>query len=117
MTTAEPNRKKKDLSYFLSRIWSVESHGLCLLEPSCLPFPSLKALALWGLVCSSPQLQTPNRSSLLILNKLIFTGEISGCLFVLGQQNNKEQDRHSPGSHGPVFGIEKVGVTSSENAC
>ena len=94
----------------------MESHGLCLLESSCLPFPSIKALALWGLVYGSAQLQTPNCNSLLILNKLIFTGEISGCLFVLGQQNNKEPDRHSPGSHGPIFGIENVGVTSSENA-
>ena len=40
---------------------------------------------MWGLECSSPWLQTPNFNSLLILDILIFPGEISGSLFVSGK--------------------------------
>ena len=59
-------------------------------------------------MCGSPWLQTQNCNSLLIPNKPVFTGEIPGRLFALGQQNNKKQDRHSPGSHGPIFGIKML---------
>ena len=54
----------------------MKSHGLCLLKPFSLkkysPSFALREL-LW--------LQISNCSSLLILNKLIFAGEISGSLF------------------------------------
>ena len=45
-------------------------------------FPSLGR---WGLTHGSPQLQTLNYNSLLISNKLISAGKISGKLFILGQ--------------------------------
>lgn len=51
--------------------------------------PSVKvsaSLAMQGHARGSPCLQTPNCNSLLIPNKIIFVGEMSGCLFALGQQ-------------------------------
>ena len=41
----------------------------------------------WGIAHCSPSLQTSNFSSLLILHKPIFTGEISGSLFVLDKES------------------------------
>ena len=43
------------------------------------------SLAMQGLAYDSPLLQTSNCYSLLIPNKRIFAGEITGSLFVLGQ--------------------------------
>lgn len=63
--------------------------ALYLPSPSHLPFTSVKMpalLAMQGLAHGSPCLQTPNCNSLLIPNKIIFVGEMSGCLFALGQQ-------------------------------
>ena len=44
------------------------------------------SLAVWGLAHGSPWLQTWSYNFLLTLKKLIFAGEISGSLFVSGQQ-------------------------------
>ena len=44
------------------------------------------SLTMQGLARGSPCLQTPNCNSLLTPNKIIFVGEMSGCLFALGQQ-------------------------------
>ena len=49
------------------------------------------SLAMWGLAHGFPWLQTPICNSVLIPNKPVFDGEISGSLFVSGQhtQNNR----------------------------
>ena len=44
----------------------------------------------WGFVHGSPGLQTLNCNSLLIPNKPIFAGEITGSQFVLGQPFKRE---------------------------
>ena len=47
------------------------------------------SLNMWQLACSLPWLQTPNCNSLLIPNKPILAGEISGSLFVSGQHSQE----------------------------
>ena len=88
VTIAEPNRKKKN---FFSGNWTqpMKSHGFFVYcSPPNFLFLSVKGLfpCLWGLARGSPRLQTLKCNSLLILNKLIFAGEISGSLFVSDQQ-------------------------------
>ena len=62
---------------------------LCLLQPSQLPFPPYKAFSFacyaGELALGSSWSQTPNSNSLLIPNKPVFAGEISGSLFISGQ--------------------------------
>ena len=67
----------------------MKSHELLFTPALGISFsPSIKAFSFpccGRLACGSPWLQTLNCNSLLILNKPIFVGEISGTLFVLGQ--------------------------------
>ena len=84
---AQPNRKKKDISSLLARTQPMKSNRLFI---TALPtfFSSLQmcsSLAMWGLACGLLWLQTLNCNFLLISNKPIFAGEISGSLFVSGQ--------------------------------
>ena len=64
-------------------LWTLE-----ILQLSLLPFPSIESPPLHfcrGLSHGLPWLQTLNCNSILIQNRPIFAGEISGSLFVSGQ--------------------------------
>ena len=101
-TIATLNRKKKYSFSFLARIQPVKSHGLFVEQPSQLPFPCYKSalhlLCFGDLHMGSLWLQSLNYNSLLIPNKLIFSGEISDSLFVSGQE--REGSLHDRGTHG-----------------
>ena len=101
-TIATLNRKRKYSFSFLARIQPVKRHGLFVEQPSQLPFPCYKSalhLSPFGdLHMGSLWLQSLNYNSLLIPNKLIFAGEISGSLFVSGQE--REGSLHDQGTHG-----------------
>ena len=81
---AETHRKKKDSS-FLARL-SLGVFTVALPTSFSPLYKWSPSLAMWGLPCGLSWSQTPNFNCLLIQNKPIFAGEISGSLFVLGQQ-------------------------------
>ena len=59
-------------------------------------FPSLKEFSIYfcgGFACGSPCLQTLNCNYVLIWNKPISAEEITGSLFVLGQQTKEQKGR------------------------
>lgn len=89
MRTTEPKRKKNNSSFFLAGIQTKKSQTLFAYSgPPNFLFLSMKASSFpcaGGPACGSSWLQTRNCSSLLILNKPIFAGEIPGSVFVLGQ--------------------------------
>ena len=82
---AKLNRKKEDVS-FLAGTPSVKSHGLSLLLASQFPFPffrnilALPSGEVGGELEQGSLFVNPNSTSLMILNKTIFAGEISGNL-------------------------------------
>ena len=86
--TTEPKRKKNNSSFFLAGIQTKKSQTLfAYYGPPNFLFLSMKASSFpcaGGPACGL-WLQTQNCSSLLILNKPIFAGEIPGSAFVLGQ--------------------------------
>ena len=89
-TIVEPNRKNKDSFSLLARTRPMKSRGLCLLQASQFPFPLNKnvlPLVSGRLGSDWPWLQTLNCDSLLIPSKSVFAGDISGSLFVSGQQS------------------------------
>ena len=76
----------KDLAK--EKLWTLE-----LLQLSLLPFPSIGSPPLHfcrGLSYGSPWLRTLNWNSILIQNRPIFAGEISGSLFVSGQHLDED---------------------------
>ena len=82
----------------------MKSHGLFVnYSPPNFISTSIKAfsfLCCVGLSCVSPWLQTLNCNSLLISDKPILAGEISGSLFVLGQHFDvpyRDKTRHPKG--------------------
>ena len=84
MRIGKPNRKKSlfpDVDSVSGKPW------LCLPQPSQLPFPlyiSVLLLLPWGHLLAV--IADAEWNFLLIPNKPIFVGEISGGLFVSGQQ-------------------------------
>ena len=83
----EHNTKKKDSSSFLARTQPMKSHGFFVYySHSNLIFLPIKLFSSPCLPHSLLLLQTPNCNSLLIPNKPIFAREITGSLFVSGQQ-------------------------------
>ena len=68
----------------------MKSHGLCLLQAPQLPFPLYKnvLLLLWGDLHEAPMIADPELQFSAETNKLIL-GEVSGSLFISGQQNQK----------------------------
>ena len=83
---AEPIWKENDSPSFLAEGFSQWKalDSATALQTSF--FPLCSSLAIQGLACGSPWLQTPNCNSLLITNKLILAVEIPGSWLILGQQ-------------------------------
>ena len=80
---AETHRKKKDSSSFLARL-SLGVFTIALPTSFPPPYKGSPSLAMWELPCGLLS-QTLNCNCLMIQNKPIFPGEISGSLFVLCQ--------------------------------
>ena len=85
----EPNRKRKASSSFLTRTQPMKRFRLFVDCVSQLPCPLHKTVLFLSCPCcigtcrlGSPWWPTPSCNSLLILNKLIFAGEIAGSLFL-----------------------------------
>ena len=76
---------------FLTRIQPMNSRGLCLLQSSQLPFAFYKTSSFSCHVGTYTHGSSPVQAShcypLLTLNKPIFAGETSDCLFISGQHH------------------------------